>query len=128
MEERQKSTFKKIGEIAKKVVIFILNPRFLLCFGIGWIITNGWSYVMLGIGTFYGIEWMVIAAGAYLAFLWLPISPEKIVTVAIAMFLLRIFFPKDEKTLGVLRQMHKKAKEALLAKKKKRKQKRSKTE
>lgn len=128
MEERQKNTFKKIGEIAKKVVIFILNPRFLLCFGIGWIITNGWSYVMLGIGTFYGIEWMVIAAGAYLAFLWLPISPEKIVTVAIAMFLLRIFFPKDEKTLGVLRQMHKKAKEALLAKKKKRKQKRSKTE
>ena len=28
-------------------------------------------------------------AGAYLAFLWLPISPEKVITFAIAIILLR---------------------------------------
>lgn len=99
---------KKIKEIFKKVVYFLFNPRFLLCFGIGWMITNGWSYIMLGVGTYYNIGWMIAVAGAYLTFLWLPISPEKIVTVAIAMALLRWLFPKDEKTLGVLKEMHEK--------------------
>lgn len=72
-------------------------------------ITNGWSYIMLGVGTYYNIGWMIAVAGAYLTFLWLPISPEKIVTVAIAMALLRWLFPKDEKTLGVLKEIHEKA-------------------
>ena len=81
-------------------------------------ITNGWSYVVFGVGTFFNISWMVAVGGAYLAFLWLPISPEKIVTVAIAMVFLRCFFPNDEKTLGILKKLHaelmgkRKAKEA----------------
>lgn len=99
---------EKIKEVFKKIIYFLFNPRFLLCFGIGWMITNGWSYIMLGVGTYYNIGWMIAVAGAYLTFLWLPISPEKIVTVAIAMALLRWFFPKDEKTLGVLKEMHEK--------------------
>ena len=61
----------------KKIIQFILNPHFLLCFGIAWLITNGWSYVLLAVGTIFGIGWMTAVAGAYLAFLWLPISPEK---------------------------------------------------
>ena len=96
---------KKIKEILKEAVQFILNPRLLLCFGLGWIITNGWSYVMFALGTYFKIEWMIAVAAAYLAFLWLPISPEKIVTVAIAIFLLRILFPNDKKTLGKLRAL-----------------------
>ncbi len=96
---------KKIKEILKETVQFILNPRLLLCFGLGWIITNGWSYVVFALGTYFKIEWMIAVAGAYLAFLWLPISPEKIVTVAIAIFLLRILFPNDKKTLGKLRAL-----------------------
>ena len=28
----------------------ILNPRFLLCFGIAWIITNGWCYIGAALG------------------------------------------------------------------------------
>ncbi len=99
---------EKIKEILKKAIYFLFNPRFLLCFGIGWMITNGWSYIMLGVGTYYNIGWMIAVAGAYLTFLWLPVSPEKIVTLAIAMALLRWLFPKDEKTLGVLKDMHEK--------------------
>lgn len=102
----------------KTLMWFLFNPRFILCFGIAWLITNGWSYILLGIGTYYGIGWMVTVAGAYLAFLWLPISPEKIVTLLIAMGLLRLFFPKDEKTLGVLKSMYAKCKEKLKRKKK----------
>lgn len=89
---------------------FLFNPRFLLCFGIGWIITNGWSYLMLMFGTWWEIPWMIAVATAYIAFLWLPVSPEKIVTVAIAMGLLRWLFPNDEKTLGILKQLHERVK------------------
>ena len=90
-----------------------INPRFLLCFGIGWLITNGWSYILFTVGTLNGIGWMVAVSPAYLAFLWLPISPEKLVTVAIAIFLLKLMFPKDEKTLGVLKELHNKARQKL---------------
>jgi len=105
----------------KKVIQFIVNPRLLLCLGLAWLITNGWSYIMLAIGTYFQIGWMMAVASGYLAFLWLPISPEKIVTVAISIALLRILFPRDEKTLAVLSQMFDKAKTAIKGKKKKKK-------
>lgn len=83
---------------------FFANPRLLLCFCIAWIITNGWAYIMLGAGILLNITWMKGVAGAYIAFLWLPITAEKIVTVAITIFLLRKIFPEDKKTLAVLRR------------------------
>ena len=106
-------------KILKKILSFLFNPHLLLCFGIAWMITNGWSYVLLGVGTYYEIGWMVAVAGGYLTFLWLPISPEKIVTVAISIALLRLIYPKDEKTLLVLTDM----KNAVMDKIKKRKKK-----
>ncbi len=101
----------------KKIIQFIANPKLLLCFGIAWIITNGWSYIFLGIGTYYGIGWMVAVSVAYLTFLWLPVSPEKIVTFLIAIGLLRLLFPKDEKTLAVLKSGFEKAKNIIKTKK-----------
>ena len=105
--------FRKLKWFFIKCLHFLLNPRFLLCFGIGWIITNGWSYIMLGFGIFMDIGWMVAVASAYLAILWLPISPEKIITFAIAIGLMRLLFPKDEKTLGMLKIGYDKAKALL---------------
>ena len=109
-------------EKIKKIAQFLLNPRLLMCLAIAWMITNGWSYVMFGIGTYFGIGWMIAVSSAYLAFLWLPISPEKIVTLAIALALLRFFFPKDEKTLAVLKNMYHKAKNAIKRRKEKKKE------
>ncbi|MBE6650652.1 MAG: hypothetical protein E7613_04995 [Ruminococcaceae bacterium] len=108
--DRQRMNLQKIKTIAQVVLQFLLNPRFLLCFGIAWLITNGWSYILLGIGTFYGIHWMTAAAGAYLTFLWLPISPEKLVTLLLAMWFLKMLFPNDQKTLGVLKGIYEKYK------------------
>ena len=88
-----------------KILQFIVNPRLLLCLFLGWMITNGWSYILFGIGSYLNIPWMTGIAGAYLAFLWLPVSPEKLVTVAIAIALMRFIFPDDEKTLAVLVSM-----------------------
>lgn len=103
----------------KKVIQFITNPRLLLCVAIAWLITNGWSYVLFGVGSYFGIHWMTAVAGTYIAFLWLPISPEKIVTFAIAIALLRLLFPNDQKTLAVLRDFHAKAKDVIQGKRRK---------
>lgn len=109
---------EKIKTITKKVFLFITNPRLLLCIGIAWMITNGWSYVLLAVGTYFQIGWMIAVSSAYLAILWLPISPEKILTAAIAIGLLRWLFPKDQKTLAVLSDLYHRAKEAIKSKKK----------
>ena len=96
------------GWLKHKIVVILqclLNPRFLLCFCMAWMITNGWSYFLFALGLLLDISWMTAVGGAYLAFLWLPISPEKIVTVAIAIQLLRWFFPNDQKTLKLLHDM-----------------------
>lgn len=106
-------------EKIKKVVQFFLNPRLLLCMGIAWSITNGWSYILLAVGTWLESGWMIGIATAYLTVLWLPISPEKIVTVAIAIGLLRSFFPNDQKTLAVLKDSYAKLKTAVKKRKKK---------
>lgn len=108
-------TGEKLKQNLRKTWQFIANPRLLLCWLIAWVITNGWSYIMFGFGTYYEVEWMIAVSGAYLAFLWLPISPEKIITCAIAIALLRWLFPNDQKTLAVLKGWYDKAKSAVRA-------------
>ena len=99
----------------RRIARFLLNPRLLLCLGLAWLLTNGWAYLLFALGTYLGSGWMLAVAGAYLTFLWLPISPEKILTLVIAIGLLRLLFPRDETTLGTLRQW----KQSLLKKKSK---------
>ena len=95
MGKRTRGLWKKI----KQLIRLLLNWRFLICFGIAWMITNGWSYVLFALGTVTGSAWMLAVSGAYLAFLWLPISPEKIVTCAIALILVRFLFPRHRDAL-----------------------------
>lgn len=87
----------------RKWLMFFLNPHLLICFGIAWMITNGWCYLFILFGSVFRIGWMLAVGGGYAALLWLPFTPEKIVTVLISIFLLRLIFPKDQKTLQVLR-------------------------
>ncbi len=101
----------------KKILQFIANPRLLLCIAVAWMITNGWSYVLFSLGIFLDINWMTVVGGAYMALLWFPFTPEKIITAAIAIALLRLWFPNDEKTLAVLREFRQKAKEGKLERK-----------
>ncbi len=97
----------------KKLLRFIANPRLLLCIAVAWMITNGWSYILLAVGTALDLKWMIVLSGGYLTFLWLPISPEKIATAAIALLLLRWWFPNDTRTLAVLKQWYESAKAAI---------------
>ena len=98
-----------------------------LAYLIAWFITNGWSYLFFALGNYLEIKWMASVGTAWLTFLWLPISPEKIFTVAIAMLLLKLFFPNDEKTLAVLKKLYKRLNDAWNNKKQKKRNKAEKT-
>ena len=110
-------------ERLKKIAQFLLNPRLVICLAIAWMITNGWSYVLFALGTYFQIDWMTVVAGAYLAFLWIPFTPEKLITFTIAIALLRWLFPNDQKTLAVLRRWYEKAKSAVRRRKAERQEK-----
>ncbi len=66
----------------------------MICFGLAWMITNGWSYLFVLFGTWFSIKWMRNVGLGYLAFLWIPGTPEKLITIPIAMWLRKLFFPK----------------------------------
>lgn len=93
---------ERIKGIVRRVLEFFLNPRLLLCFGLAWFITNGWSYVFAAVGSALNITWMYVIGFSWMTFLWFPFTPEKIITLFITLFLLRRLFPSDQKTLGVI--------------------------
>ena len=82
--------------------------KMALCFFLAWMITNGWSYIFLAVGYLKDIPWMLKIALGYQAFLWLPVTPEKLITIPIAVWInLKVF--KDEKTAKLLNSMKDKA-------------------
>lgn len=102
--EHRSAWMQKFARMMKKAAWFCFNPHLLLCFGIAWFITNGWCYLFIALGSALHITWMTVAGTSWAFLLWLPFTPEKILTLFIAIFLLRLLFPGDEKTLRVLRE------------------------
>ncbi len=62
-------------------------------------ITNGWAYILLILGLSLHINIMYTIAMTYITFIWLPVTPEKIITVTISLFLVKILFPKHNQEL-----------------------------
>ena len=102
MNKKISAVKEKIITIIKKCAWVLLNPRLLLCAGLAWFITNGWCYVAIALGRLLKINWLFGAGAAYAAILWFPFTPEKIITVIIALWFLKLFFPNDTRTLKVL--------------------------
>lgn len=94
-----------VGEWLKSFAFLFTRPKMLLCFGVAWFITNGWSYLFIVLGGFLHTKWLTTIGAAYLGFLWLPFTPEKIVTVAISIWFAKVFFPKDNKLQGQLQKL-----------------------
>ena len=78
-----------------------------------WMVTNGWCYVFMFLGTWWKLSWMLAVGTAYAGFLWFPFTPEKLVTLAIAIWLLKRLFPQDEKTLKLLHEEKQKLHDAI---------------
>lgn len=74
-----------------------LKITFIISFGLAWIITNGWAYI-IAFMPFNFPEWLMWLARAYIGFLYLPWTPEKIITIPIAIWIHVRLFRDDTKT------------------------------
>lgn len=93
---------KRLTDFLRKAADILLNPRLLLCFGIAWLITNGWAYLAVILGTLFHIKWLTGIGTGYLAIIWMPFTPEKAITISIAIFLFKKLFSKDHETKSKL--------------------------
>jgi hypothetical protein len=69
------------------------NPRFVICFLIAWVITNGWGYLFIILGSCFKNTALLAIGSSYIAFLWVPCTPEKVLTITIALILQKKLFP-----------------------------------
>ena len=80
-----------------------------MSFGIAWIITNGiwyaFAFVPLNLPA-----WLVWFSRSYIAFLYLPWTPEKLITIPMAIFFQTQIFKNDIKTKKQLVEMYAQAK------------------
>lgn len=81
----------------------LTNPHLLISLAIAWFITNGWAYCAVGIGWYLNIPTMLKIGSIWLGILWMPGTPEKIVTFGVAIGVLRLLFPEDTRTLAMVR-------------------------
>ena len=82
-----------------------LNWRFLVCFMIPWMITNGIWYIGFYLGTKYHLVWLASFCGAYIANLYMPWACEKLLIIPVALWLCKILFKNHEPTVKALNEM-----------------------
>ena len=82
----------------------LTNPHLLISVAVAWFFTNGWAYCAAGFGTALHIPWMRNTGLIYLGILWAPGTPEKLLTFGLAMLIMRLLFPKDKRTVMLLRR------------------------
>jgi hypothetical protein len=82
---------QKLITIKNVIIKYIKDPMLFLSFLIAWMITNGWAYIFIGVGAYLDIKWMSAIGTGYVAFLWLPCTPEKLITVPISVFIYKLF-------------------------------------
>lgn len=95
-----KRLWKYLKPFATRVCVYFkpfTNWKFLISFGLAWMITNGWCYVGLTIGFAFDINWLKAVCGTYAGILYLPFTLEKLITIPLAMWFQRILFKRDEK-------------------------------
>ena len=88
---------KKIKDKLYAFIKFLLDWRTAISFFLAWMITNGWAYIFIALGTRYNISWMLITGTSYVTFLWLPCTPEKLLTVPIALTIKKFIFKRRVK-------------------------------
>ncbi len=98
---------EKTSRFVLRWMEFLTRPHFICCFLIAWFLTNGWSYVGLIVGSILHLPLLKGICGGYVALLWMPFTPEKLITLTITIFLLKKLYPEDEEGLRILLNMKK---------------------
>ena len=85
------------------------NWRFVISFGLAWIITNGMWYAFAFISMRLP-DWLIWFSRSYIAFLYIPTTPEKLITIPLAIFVHWLMIRKDIETRKQLDDMYAQAK------------------
>lgn len=70
--------------------------------------TNGWAWIGTLLIPIVGLNWFTISAASWLAFLWMPWTPEKIIIIPVAYWIYKHMFVKYD---PVVEDEYKKLKE-----------------
>ena len=68
-----------------------LTWRILVCYLPVYFISTGWAYL----ASVFASGWLQGVAIGWLAFLWMPFCPEKLVTIPITIWVHKKLFPKQ---------------------------------
>lgn len=100
-----KTFLNRLWSWTKNFLKLLINWKFLLSFGIAWMLFNGIWYAGLGVGIAYNITWLKTVCGAYVAILYMPWTAEKLITVPLGIVFAKWFFPKDLKLQDEIRKL-----------------------
>lgn len=78
---------KRLWNKIKTYISPFLNWRILVIYVPIWFIMSGWTYLFIFLGTRYHVGWMLAAGTAWGTILWLPFTPEKLITVPLTLFI-----------------------------------------
>jgi hypothetical protein len=78
---------KRLWTKIKTYISPFLNWRILIIYLPIWFIMSGWTYLFIYLGTKYSVGWMLAAGTFWATVLWLPITPEKLITVPLTLFI-----------------------------------------
>ena len=82
----------KLFNKIKTYISPFLNWRILIIYLPIWFLMSGWTYLFIYLGTKHHISWMLASGTFWATVLWLPITPEKLITIPLTLFIyMRVF-------------------------------------
>ena len=93
-----------MSKLFNKIKTYIspfLNWRILIIYLPIWFIMSGWTYLFIYLGTRHHISWMLAAGTFWATVLWLPITPEKLITIPLTLLIyIRVFGRGNKDTVS----------------------------
>ena len=93
---------KRLLTKIKTYISPFLNWRILIIYVPIWFIMSGWTYLFIYLGTQYHIGWMLAAGTFWATVLWLPFTPEKLITIPLTLYLYVKLFGKGNEKLEAM--------------------------
>ena len=78
---------KRLWTKIKTYIAPFLNWRILVIYVPIWFLMSGWTYLFIYLGTRHHISWMLAAGTFWATLLWLPITPEKLITIPLTLWI-----------------------------------------
>ncbi len=94
---------KRLLTKIKTYIAPFLNWRILIIYLPIWFIMSGWTYLFIYLGTRHHVGWMLAAGTFWATVLWLPFTPEKLITVPLTLYLyVKLFGHKESEKLELM--------------------------